>query len=165
MTYVAPVGLDCSRETYRTVLRLNRVKTRPRCQVRADDRTGPRPPAVAHGSASGPGAWCGDCARASRATFTPFHFMATITLTTYNIDGPCIQGTSMRKNTGINKGLTCGYGHGRDGKARGEGIPKERMETRPPDRPASTRPTPRTAPWRPNERPAADAWTEARAIW
>ena len=29
MTYVAPVGLDCSRETYRTVLRLNRVKTRP----------------------------------------------------------------------------------------------------------------------------------------
>jgi hypothetical protein len=45
---VAPVGLDCSRETYRTVLRLNRVKTRPRCQVRADDRTGPRPPAVAY---------------------------------------------------------------------------------------------------------------------
>ena len=64
-----------------------------------------------------------------------------------------------------NKGLTCGYGHGRDGQARGEGIPKERMETRPPDRPASTRPTPRTAPWRPNARPAADAWTEARAIW
>ena len=113
--YVAPVGLDCSRETY------------PIRYCILNPEAGNYSVPGVFRPTSGPEA---ERPRARPQDF--FRFSASVGR--HNTDDLISMVHASREHPCAriwNKGLTCGYGHGRDGQARGEGIPKERMETRP----------------------------------